>query len=346
MCNLAGYTGSRQAAPVLIEMLRKQEGLDSGFFTGIATLHEGKIYYAKAAGDLDHLLATTNAASLPGTVGIIHSRTPGKPDDNWAHPFVTCQKGEPVIAFATNGIAGCRGEEYQKIVREDAWMLRNAGFSYTSVRPASGKRLDMGDGTMIHPSEVQTHYIGKQILEGVSPVEAMEHCFTHQVKEGAALLLVLSQPGAITWTRTSFPLALSFADHGAYVATAPQGFPGDAGDILQLPALSSGTITADGYTCKKYSRPPFTVAPITSKVLHTAYERIVKALEQPCRFYDLPGLCIDAFEPADCTQKNAAAYQVLAELYRQDLIEEQIHRVPHMEGDMTAPRRYMWLKKR
>ena len=35
MCNIAGYIGTKQAAPIIIEMLRKQEPWDSGFYTGI-----------------------------------------------------------------------------------------------------------------------------------------------------------------------------------------------------------------------------------------------------------------------------------------------------------------------
>ena len=44
MCNIAGYAGKCAAAPILIEMLRKEEGFDGGFYTGIATVHEGKIH--------------------------------------------------------------------------------------------------------------------------------------------------------------------------------------------------------------------------------------------------------------------------------------------------------------
>ena len=31
MCNIAGYVGSRQATPILIEMMKKQEGWDAGY---------------------------------------------------------------------------------------------------------------------------------------------------------------------------------------------------------------------------------------------------------------------------------------------------------------------------
>lgn len=75
MCIL-GYNGTKPAAPLLIEMLRRTEGMDAGCYTGIATLHEGKIHYRKLAGNLDRLLAETDAIELPGSIGIIHSRTP------------------------------------------------------------------------------------------------------------------------------------------------------------------------------------------------------------------------------------------------------------------------------
>ncbi len=41
MCNIAGYTGSRRAAPILIEMLRREEFMDGGLCTGISSIHEG-----------------------------------------------------------------------------------------------------------------------------------------------------------------------------------------------------------------------------------------------------------------------------------------------------------------
>ena len=67
MCVIAGYSGKRRAAPILIEMLKKIEYFDGGYATGIATVHEGKIYCAKAIGDVEMLLRTTNALDLPGT---------------------------------------------------------------------------------------------------------------------------------------------------------------------------------------------------------------------------------------------------------------------------------------
>ena len=65
MCNIAGYIGNRRAAPIRIEMLRRQEIYDGGLATGIATVHEGKLYMRKVAGNLDELLRDTDAIDLP-----------------------------------------------------------------------------------------------------------------------------------------------------------------------------------------------------------------------------------------------------------------------------------------
>ena len=45
MCNIAGYVGNgkQEAAPILLEMMRAQEGYAGGYYTGIATIHEGKL---------------------------------------------------------------------------------------------------------------------------------------------------------------------------------------------------------------------------------------------------------------------------------------------------------------
>ena len=61
MCIIAGYTGKRAAAPILIEMLKKTEYIDGGLSTGIATIHKGKLYMRKVVGDVDTLLRETDA---------------------------------------------------------------------------------------------------------------------------------------------------------------------------------------------------------------------------------------------------------------------------------------------
>ena len=107
MCTIAGYNGTKPAAPILIDMMRKLEGLDSGFYTGIATIHEGKIYHAKVAGDLDRLLETTDAANLPGTIGFIHSRTPANHSTCRNHRTNRLKKARRFFAAGKRARAYC-----------------------------------------------------------------------------------------------------------------------------------------------------------------------------------------------------------------------------------------------
>ena len=99
MCVIAGYAGNKPAAPILVDMLRKQQFFDGSLSTGIATIHEGKLYWKKVLGDVDEFLKQVDLSELPGTIGIAHSR----PDNNYvefAHPYVS-NNGK--VAVVSNG---------------------------------------------------------------------------------------------------------------------------------------------------------------------------------------------------------------------------------------------------
>ena len=73
MCNIGGYIGSEAAAPILLDMMEKQEGLAGGYYSGIATIADGRLHFAKVVGDFAKLRRETDAERLPGTIGIAHS---------------------------------------------------------------------------------------------------------------------------------------------------------------------------------------------------------------------------------------------------------------------------------
>src|SRR5256885_13961217 len=87
MCGIVGYTGPRQAAPLLLEGLKRLEyrGYDSA---GIALVDAGRIEVHKAPGKIG-VLEKQLGASLPtGHCGIAHTRwaTHGAPNSVNAHP--------------------------------------------------------------------------------------------------------------------------------------------------------------------------------------------------------------------------------------------------------------------
>ena len=103
MCGIVGYIGPKQAAPLILEALRKLEyrGYDS---SGIAVADGNKLSVVKAKGRLSVLEEMTDGGrALPGCLGIGHTRwaTHGEPNDVNAHPHLS-QHGD--VALVHNGI--------------------------------------------------------------------------------------------------------------------------------------------------------------------------------------------------------------------------------------------------
>lgn len=70
MCGIVGFTGNQNAAPILLDGLKKLEyrGYDSA---GIAVLGEEGIHMVKASGRIQNLVEKTqDGAALPGSTGI------------------------------------------------------------------------------------------------------------------------------------------------------------------------------------------------------------------------------------------------------------------------------------
>src|SRR5881409_193552 len=102
MCGIVGYTGSRQAAPLLLEGLRRLEyrGYDSA---GLALIDEGRIEVHKAAGKISVLEKELGKTLPAGRTGIAHTRwaTHGAPNSVNAHPHTDCGGA---LALIHNGI--------------------------------------------------------------------------------------------------------------------------------------------------------------------------------------------------------------------------------------------------
>lgn len=349
MCNIAGYNGTRRAAPILLEMIRAQEGLDGGFYTGIATFHEGKIYCAKAVGCVENLIKTTNALDLPGTMGIVHSRTPGKKlpanggPDCWAHPF-TCEKdGRVEAALVMNGAGGIFKGTFS--VAAIAEQLLAEGFEFKTRLPDAGNTV-LSDGSHVHSTDVRCQLAAKHLRAGLDGADAMEAVYTQMPCEAVSLLLSLNEPAAISYARLNFPMHVAFADHGAYMATAPIAIPEDAPEYTLLPTMSCGKVYRSGFTARKFQEPPAAVAPITDRVRRIAYDRIEQLLRTPMLFADMGTTeYLKPFYPAaDCTQRATVAYQIISDFHRRGRLDIETRYIPGDREGLTAPKFYLSLK--
>jgi glucosamine--fructose-6-phosphate aminotransferase (isomerizing) len=121
MCGIVGYTGPRQAYPVVVKGLKRLEyrGYDSA---GVALLN-GDLKVFKKKGKVADLEEHSVGKDLGGTIGIGHTRwaTHGEPSDRNAHPHQS-QSGE--LAMIHNGII----ENYAQIKQE----LVSKGYEFKS----------------------------------------------------------------------------------------------------------------------------------------------------------------------------------------------------------------------
>jgi len=101
MCGIVGYIGEKSAKDILIDGLRRLEyrGYDSA---GIIVLDD-KPNLVKTEGKVDTLDEKIKDISMPGNIGIAHTRwaTHGMPTDENAHPHFDCNKK---IFIVHNGI--------------------------------------------------------------------------------------------------------------------------------------------------------------------------------------------------------------------------------------------------
>ena len=122
MCGIVGYTGSRQAYPVILKGLKRLEyrGYDS---SGVALLKDGELNVYKKKGKVAELEESMIGNNIDAQIGIGHTRwaTHGEPSDRNAHPH---SSASGKLAMIHNGII-----ENYALIKQD---LINKGYEFKS----------------------------------------------------------------------------------------------------------------------------------------------------------------------------------------------------------------------
>jgi len=192
MCGIVGYVGPRDAAPILLEGLRRLEyrGYDSA---GLAVLTDaGEVFVEKKAGKLTNLTDHLNGSAPAGHPGIAHTRwaTHGRPNDANAHPHRDCSGR---LALIHNGII----ENYAEIKAR----LMQAGHRFTSETD----------------TEVLAHLIEERYSGDL--VEAVRDAL-NQVRGAYAIgVMHLDHPDRIVGARMNVPLIVGLGDGEGFLAS-------------------------------------------------------------------------------------------------------------------------------
>ena len=340
MCNIAGYVGSRPAAPILLEMMKKEEGFDAGYYAGIATLNDGKLFYEKLVGHAQMLIDEKNALSLPGTIGICHGRSRGSGGREWGHPFVTERNGDVISAYIANGNNApfSDKESDAKIAAsllEQCYNMKSKQ-EYPVDKKTNYPRLP--DNDVVHISDVLCQLITKHVDKGAHPSKAMEKAFTEMPSELVGLYLHVDFPDTIAWARTNMPIFIAYADHGTYIASTPTAFPDDAGDPIPMLPYTYGSVGNNKLTVSSFAEKKGKIAPIDARLRFEAYKLINELLaESPRDFHTLTKAVAPLFEEADVLQFEVAVYEVLYSLKKQGKIKIEPEFFPGPYG-VDAPK--------
>lgn len=196
MCGIVGFTGSQNAAPILLDGLSKLEyrGYDSA---GIAVQNENnQVQVVKSKGRLKILEEKTDhGRAVPGTCGIGHTRwaTHGEPSEENAHPH--CSDDCNVVGVH-NGII----ENYQEL--KDKLLRKGYSFHSATDTEVAIKLID--------------YYYKK--YEG-TPVDAINHSMVRIRGSYALAVMFKDYPGEIYVARKDSPMILGVADGESYLAS-------------------------------------------------------------------------------------------------------------------------------
>src|ERR1051325_11889031 len=184
MCGIVGIVGKEDAAPLILEALKRLEyrGYDSA---GISTLNDRPIQRRRSPGKLTNLGRILQAEPLFGRVGIGHTRwaTHGAPTETNAHPHATDH-----VAVVHNGII----ENFRELREE----LTALGYVFETQTD----------------TEVAVHLVSEYLRQGEEPIAAAAKAFKRL--EGAFALVVMFRDDAdlLVAARRASPLAIGHGD--------------------------------------------------------------------------------------------------------------------------------------
>lgn len=229
MCGIVGYVGRANAAPVLLEGLRRLEyrGYDS---SGVAVMDDhAQLATRKRSGRLSNLRALMGESPVAGGCGISHTRwaTHGEPTDTNAHPH-SDRSGK--LALVHNGVI----ENYQAIKRR----LEELGHQFVSQTD----------------SEVLAHLIGHcyEALTVTDPRQRLLAAVRESLKQVAGTygiaVIHTDCPGFLVGARLGSPLVVGLGKGENFLASDVAAIVSHTSQAIYLQDRDLVCLTGDDFT--------------------------------------------------------------------------------------------------
>ncbi len=317
MCNISGYIGNKNAAPILIDMMKNQEGFAGGYYTGISTIYNGKIYHAKVLGGVSELLKNTNAINFPGNIGFIHSRSKSGGDEDFAQPFLSNDNN---LSVCLNGKQG----EFIKVDNYDdfARLALNIGATFKTMRNYKvGSYPILSNGLSMHTSEAICH-LTSHFNKNLRTSEALKRTLEIYPCEVVALSLNAKEENAISFTNYNMPMSVFKTESEVFLSSFSICIPKSKEFISKetLPPSSYGEIYLDK-TNVNYFKSPLFIEPITDKLKMEAEKLILNAVKnEPLRVINIVNKLKTLFKNG-VNQTFPLAYEILNKLYFENKVE-------------------------
>ena len=219
MCGIIGLVSDKEVSPTLLEGLKRLEyrGYDS---SGIATVNNNKIERVRSKGNLSYLEEKLLNTSLPGNIGIGHTRwaTHGTPEEKNAHPHITDK-----VAVVHNGII------------ENNNQLRNQLIE-------SGVEFSSDTDT-----EVVGHIITSYLKSGLNSYDSIRATMNDIRGTYALGVLVANDPSKLYAVRGGSPLAIGSSDSENYIGSDTYSLSAYSDNITYLKDGDIAVIESHSY---------------------------------------------------------------------------------------------------
>jgi len=222
MCGIVGYIGSKDAASLLLNGIKRLEyrGYDSA---GIAGMNGNGLYCHKSVGKVVSLEEKVKSLNIKSNLGIVHTRwaTHGAPTTENAHPHLDCT-GE--IAVVHNGII----ENCDTLKAH----LEEEGHKFTSETD----------------TEVLAHLIEKNYTGNLEL--AVRLTLQHVVGAYGIAVIHAKEPDKLIAARNGSPIVIGIGEGEYFVASDVAPIIEHTKDVIYLDDREMAVLTREGCTTK------------------------------------------------------------------------------------------------